>query len=882
MSVSTTASASDLARQTPATRDRYVDFLRLFSIAVVVLGHWLMAVVSWHGSEFHTDNVIGMVPGLWLATWLLQIMPIFFFVGGFANLATIDAMRKRGEGASEFVASRVARLLRPVAVLLGVWVVAAVALERLGLDARVLRAATKLVCQPLWFIGVYLAVTALAPVMRDLHARHATRTAATIAAIAIAVDVFRFGAGVDALGYLNVLIVWLFAQQLGFFYADGSLARISRTRLAAVAVSALGVLTMLTTFGPYPHSMVGLPGDRISNMSPPTICLLVLTVFEVAIVMLLRPYAQRWLARPRVWTAVVAGNGVIMTIFLWHLTAALVALDVLYHVGFPQPAGGSALWWVTRPAWIAAAAVPLLALVALFGRIERPRPARYLATSPASPALASTGIALLSFAVFGIACTNLADIIAGAPVDVAVVARDPGPAPGRRARRPRVRGRERPAPAPDCGAASVISAGDPPPRPQPGGPGEWLSGRPQRPPNKFVMATCDHCGHVDNSGAAACPRCGNPAVADLVAVAPNPASLLAPSGTPSWPPRTTQPESPTGWGRPRPPEPATAADAATMTTATDTIAPPVVVVRSARSLEWKMGAALAAIVVIGLVVAIVAVTSQTPLNHTTNLQASAQNTARDRAAQSDLRNALTAEKTTFTDNQAYDPSSANMRAIEPSLDWGGKLQVVVGDAVAAGDRGVVCLSEPSLSGKTFSLGDVAAGPSAGTYYGTSACPSSVTGASVAAIGSSWPTVGATSSSGFGSSFGSSGVTPSLGGSGVSSFGNGDAAAQSDLRNALTAELTYYTDTQRFTADSAALRQIEPSLDWGGKLQVVVGNSDVSSNDIVCVSETSSSGSTFELAHVSTGAFATYYGRVSAGCPQPATQASLADLGTTPW
>jgi hypothetical protein len=58
-----TVSAAELARLTPASRDRYVDFLRLFSISVVVLGHWLMAVVVWHGSSFSTGNVIGMVPG---------------------------------------------------------------------------------------------------------------------------------------------------------------------------------------------------------------------------------------------------------------------------------------------------------------------------------------------------------------------------------------------------------------------------------------------------------------------------------------------------------------------------------------------------------------------------------------------------------------------------------------------------------------------------------------------------------------------------------------------------------------------------------------------------------------------------------------------------
>src|SRR5262245_42892633 len=104
-------SATDLADRTPTSRDRYVDFLRLASIVVVVLGHWLMAVVTWHGDEFRTGNVIAMVPLLWAATWLLQVMPIFFFVGGFSNLVTIDAHRRRGAGATEFVAGRVHRLM---------------------------------------------------------------------------------------------------------------------------------------------------------------------------------------------------------------------------------------------------------------------------------------------------------------------------------------------------------------------------------------------------------------------------------------------------------------------------------------------------------------------------------------------------------------------------------------------------------------------------------------------------------------------------------------------------------------------------------------------------------------------------------------------------
>src|SRR5207247_11216102 len=47
--------------------------------------------------------------------------------------------------------------------------------------------------------------------------------------------------------------------------------------------------------------------------------------------------------------------------------------------------------------------------------------------------------------------------------------------------------------------------------------------------------------------------------------------------------------------------------------------------------------------------------------------------AQDRAAQSDLRNGLTAEKTVYTDNSTYDATTAAMSAIEPSLNWNGAI-----------------------------------------------------------------------------------------------------------------------------------------------------------------------------------------------------------------
>jgi type IV pilus assembly protein PilA len=109
----------------------------------------------------------------------------------------------------------------------------------------------------------------------------------------------------------------------------------------------------------------------------------------------------------------------------------------------------------------------------------------------------------------------------------------------------------------------------------------------------------------------------------------------------------------------------------------------------------------------------------------------ARNRAEDRAAQSDLRNGLTAEKTVYTDGETYDATTANMHNIEASLDWSGKLKVVVGDAVNVGDKGVVCLTEASKSGTTFNLADVASGGSAGTFFNKGADCSDLTPADLA-------------------------------------------------------------------------------------------------------------------------------------------------------
>ena len=152
----------------------------------------------------------------------------------------------------------------------------------------------------------------------------------------------------------------------------------------------LGLLTLLTTapfwslfgdarfrwfpeIGYYPKSLLGTDVERVSNAYPPTVCFLLGGIWTIGAVMLLRPALQRWLQGRRPWKATIAVNGVIMTLFLWHMTAFLCAVLVLWPLGLAREHDSTAAWWLQRPLIIGVSALFLVGLIAIFGRFERPR-----------------------------------------------------------------------------------------------------------------------------------------------------------------------------------------------------------------------------------------------------------------------------------------------------------------------------------------------------------------------------------------------------------------------------------------------------------------------------------------------------------------------------
>jgi fucose 4-O-acetylase-like acetyltransferase len=403
-----------LADATPAGRDRYVDFLRMASIVTVVLGHWTIAAVARSGDGLAAGNVLATIPGLWPATWVLQVMPVFFLVGGFSNMVSWQAVERRGGGYVEYLSGRMARLLRPVLVFAAAWLVVPLLLGRLGVPGEQVQLAGKVMGQPLWFLGVYVTVVALAPAMVRLHRRFRLWVPAALAAAAAAVDAVRFAAGIDQAGYLNLLLVWVLVQQLGFFYADGTLERWSRRALAGLAAGGLAGLLVLTGTGLYPPSMVGLPGER-SNMSPPTVCIVALAVWQLGLVMLARARVSAWLARRGPWTAVIAVGSMAMTLYLWHLSVMAVLYGLVLAVDGPLPNPGTGAWWATRPLWLAVLAALLAPLALALSRFERSRRPAGSAARPretlAGQVAAVLGVVLVTLGLLGFVASGFTPLL---------------------------------------------------------------------------------------------------------------------------------------------------------------------------------------------------------------------------------------------------------------------------------------------------------------------------------------------------------------------------------------------------------------------------------------------------------------------------------------
>ncbi|MCM0000009.1 MAG: acyltransferase [Erythrobacter sp.] len=369
--------ARELAVMTPPERNRWVDFLRAISIMAVVVGHWLMAGLYIDAAgELRRGDLLSVADWAHWLTWGFQVMPVFFLVGGYANQVSWEATTRKAAADQagvyrDWLASRVQRLITPTFPVLLLWAGLAVVMTQVGLPRSQIRMATEAALIPVWFLAVYLLVTAFTPLAQRLWTRLGWGSVALFVPLAMLTDWLTFTAKVPYVNFTNFLWVFLAIHQLGFAWRAGKFER-PLFAWGFFAVS-LAILVNITVFGFYPVAMVSAPGG-FSNSLPPTLALLALGGVQVGLVLALESAGRRMLANVSLWTATVLMNGMIMTVYLWHLTAFVLVMTVdwLLLGGWGLgPVPGTGEWWVTRPVWIAVYIFALLPLIGIFARHER-------------------------------------------------------------------------------------------------------------------------------------------------------------------------------------------------------------------------------------------------------------------------------------------------------------------------------------------------------------------------------------------------------------------------------------------------------------------------------------------------------------------------------
>jgi fucose 4-O-acetylase-like acetyltransferase len=415
------------AEVTSAPRERSIDAYRAFAILTVIAGHWLAFALFDDAGRLDGRNLLEIWPVAPWLTWFFQVMPLFFVVGGFGNAASWTA--RRGEVSRlGWVGARVWRLVVPSLVLLSVATAASLAARWAGADDATVDLALTIVGLPLWFLAVYLVVSATTPWLVDAERRWGLRVPAALLTACAVVDVSANIGGLP-IGLLTYPLFWLGVYAAGVSWRSGRLLAASWLPPALV-VGGVAALVLLVVVGPYPVSMLAAVGEEIQNNGPPSSALLALAMAQLGVVLLLRHRVRRWCEHRRGWAAVVGVNLVAMSLYLWHMVAALAASLVFWGSGLVSAAPPlSTQWWWQRPLWYLVCAVVLLLVVRAVRRFEWLTPVlepvpdtrgRLVALGAGVALLAAGMVALtvtgLSAGPAGVSVVGLAAFVSGAVV----------------------------------------------------------------------------------------------------------------------------------------------------------------------------------------------------------------------------------------------------------------------------------------------------------------------------------------------------------------------------------------------------------------------------------------------------------------------------------
>jgi Acyltransferase family len=335
----------------PPDRNLAVDLYRVSGVVLIVLGHWLAGSVTYHDGYFGRQNPLVDQPWTQWLTWIFQAVPTFFLVAGYAGAVSWTHRRDTEDVSRQtWLRHRLARVLGPTTVYVGLVSAVVVVLDLRRIAGSTLEYAGWAVAMHLWFLAVYLVVVALTPVAIAAQRRWGLLVPAVLAAGVVAVDAVSLGGHVPHLHLLNYLLCWGALYQLGIAWREGLLAGRRPALLAGGSAVALALLILL---GPYPVSMIGVPGQSLQNTDPPSTAMLAFGCAQAGLVITLAPALNRALRAGFVQRLLTTGNSNVMALYLWHMIPVVIVAIVGYPAGLlSQPVEGTAEWWFARLEWV--------------------------------------------------------------------------------------------------------------------------------------------------------------------------------------------------------------------------------------------------------------------------------------------------------------------------------------------------------------------------------------------------------------------------------------------------------------------------------------------------------------------------------------------------
>jgi hypothetical protein len=96
-----------------------------------------------------------------------------------------------------------------------------------------------------------------------------------------------------------------------------------------------------------------VPGQAVQNTDPPSVAMLAFGCAQAGLAISVAPMLNRVLRGRAVQRALALANTNVMALYLWHMIPVVIVAIVAYPAGLlPQPAEGTAAWWLARWEWV--------------------------------------------------------------------------------------------------------------------------------------------------------------------------------------------------------------------------------------------------------------------------------------------------------------------------------------------------------------------------------------------------------------------------------------------------------------------------------------------------------------------------------------------------